>query len=97
RLVLPLASDPPPRGTALTIGVRPEHFGRAGRGDADITVEADVAEHLGATSYVYANAGGEELVIERDPLERDAGTGRLTVSISAARAYAFDAAGRRLR
>src|SRR5690606_35450834 len=37
RLVLPLASEPPPRGTMLTIGVRPEHFGRAGQGDADIT------------------------------------------------------------
>ena len=56
-----------------------------------------VAEHLGSTSYVYAGITGEELVIERDPARHDTGNGSLTVSVSAARAHAFDAAGNRLR
>ena len=44
-------------------GVRPEHFRRAGEGDCDLVVAVDVAEHLGSTSYVYANTKvGEQLV-----------------------------------
>jgi lactose/L-arabinose transport system ATP-binding protein len=55
-----------------------------------------VVEHLGATSYVYANSKGEQLVIEHE--EGPAGFGdRLEVSIPGARTYLFDAAGMRLR
>jgi lactose/L-arabinose transport system ATP-binding protein len=98
RLVMPLNGAPPEKGTALTLGVRPEHFGGAGQGDCDITVAVDVAEHLGSTSFAFANtAKGEELVIERDPALHDLGDDSLTVSISAARAYVFDASGKRLR
>ena len=42
-------------GDRLVVGVRPEHFVAAGQGDCDLTVAVDVAEHLGSTSYVYAN------------------------------------------
>jgi len=98
RMVLPLKGLLPDKGTPVAVGVRPEHFGRAGEGDCDITVRVDVAEHLGSTSFAYANTGtGEQLVIERDPAFYQPGTDQLTVSISAARAYAFDASGKRLR
>ncbi len=97
RLALPLSGPAPSKGETITVGVRPEHFGDAGRGDADVTVAVDVAEHLGSTSYVYAGITGEELVIERDPAKRDTSNGNLTVSIAAARAYAFDSQGNRLR
>src|SRR5690606_38532362 len=33
RLVLPLFGPAPAKGTAITLGVRPEHFGDAGTGD----------------------------------------------------------------
>jgi ABC-type sugar transport system ATPase subunit len=57
----------------VTLGIRPEHFADAGKGDADLTVTIDVAEHLGNTSYIYATtAGGEQLIIER-PESRTAG------------------------
>jgi lactose/L-arabinose transport system ATP-binding protein len=97
RLRLPLTTASPPKGARVTAGVRPEHFGKAGAGDADITVAVDVAEHLGATSYVYANMSGEELVIERDPREEVVASGPLTVSLAASRTLVFDEAGRRLR
>jgi lactose/L-arabinose transport system ATP-binding protein len=85
-------------GDPLVIGVRPEHFLPAGLGDCDLTVAVDVAEHLGSTSYVYANTkGGEQLVIERDESRAEIGRDRLTVSIPAARAYVFDARGARLK
>jgi lactose/L-arabinose transport system ATP-binding protein len=97
RITLPLAA-PPAIGSDVTLGVRPEHFGLGGAGDADLAVDVDVAEHLGATSYLYANTStGEQLIIEREELRNELGTQNLTVSISAASSYLFDSAGQRLR
>jgi lactose/L-arabinose transport system ATP-binding protein len=84
-------------GDPVTLGVRAEHFGLAGGGNVDITLDVDVAEHLGSTSYVYANASGESLVIEREESRHEASNERITVSISAAKAYLFDSKGLRLR
>jgi len=97
RLAVPLHDPFITSGTLVTLGIRPEHFGEAGQGEADLTVAVDVAEHLGNTSYIYANFGGEQLIIEQ-PESRSLGkTERLTVSLSAARTFLFDAAGKRLR
>jgi lactose/L-arabinose transport system ATP-binding protein len=94
----PLSGPLPAVGAAVVLGVRPEHFGLAGRGDSDITVKVDVAEHLGSTSYVYANAGGgEELVIEREESRHEASLDQMTVSLRATHSYLFDSAGLRLR
>jgi len=95
RLTLPVAGGSV--GEAVTVGVRAEHFGLAGAGNADISLDVDVAEHLGSTSYVYANAGGEALVIEREESRHEDKNERITVSISADKAYLFDSAGHRLR
>jgi lactose/L-arabinose transport system ATP-binding protein len=98
RLKKPLSGPLPATGAGLTLGVRPEHFAEAGQGDCDITVKVDVAEHLGSTSYVYANTGGaEEMVIERPESRHEANSDRLSVSIRAAKALLFDASGARLR
>ncbi|MHA6731179.1 ABC transporter ATP-binding protein [Devosia sp. A369] len=95
RITLPIAAGSV--GDKVTLGVRAEHFGEAGAGAADITLDVDVAEHLGSTSYVYANSGGEQLVIEREDSRHEIGSERLTVSISPERAFLFDSAGLRLR
>ncbi|AYM07237.1 ABC transporter ATP-binding protein [Agrobacterium tumefaciens] len=108
-VMLSLDSDPAVRltlptkarlndGARVSLGIRPEHFSDAGQGDADLTVHVDVAEHLGNTSYVYARTeGGEQLIIER-PESRDVGNrDRLTVGLSARRAFLFDSKGERLR
>ena len=77
--------------------MRPEHFFDAGQGDCDLTVKVDVAEHLGSVSYVYAKAGKEELVIEREASRHRADGDRITVSIKADRSLLFDSAGARIR
>jgi lactose/L-arabinose transport system ATP-binding protein len=88
----------PAVGETVMLGVRPEHFGSAGAGECDIAVKVDVAEHLGSTSYIYANAdSGEELIIEREESRREADLDRMTVSLQAAHSYLFDGAGQRLR
>ncbi|WCK05328.1 ABC transporter ATP-binding protein [Agrobacterium tumefaciens] len=97
RLTVPV-KDRLNEGAKVSLGIRPEHFADAGGGDADLTVHVDVAEHLGNTSYVYARAqGGEQLIIER-PESRDVGNrDRLTVGLSARKAFLFDSKGERLR
>ncbi|MBN8934474.1 ABC transporter ATP-binding protein [Agrobacterium pusense] len=97
RLTLPI-KERVNEGARVTLGIRPEHFADAGGGDADLSVHVDVAEHLGNTSYVYARTeGGEQLIIER-PESRDVGNrDRLTVGLSARRAFLFDSKGERLR
>jgi len=97
RLTLPI-KEGVNEGAKVSLGIRPEHFADAAGGDADLTVHVDVAEHLGNTSYVYARTeGGEQLIIER-PESRDVGNrDRLTVGLSARRAFLFDSKGDRLR
>ena len=95
RLTLPIASGAV--GDKVVVGVRAEHFGASGAGATDVVLKVDVAEHLGSTSYVYANAGGELVVVEREESRHELGQSTITVSIDAKRAYLFDSAGQRLR
>ncbi len=97
RLRKPLSDTPPAVGSDVVLGVRPEHFFDAGEGDCDIAIKADVAEHLGSVSYVYAKAGKEELIIEREASRHRANGDHLTVSIKADRSLLFDSAGARIR
>ena len=98
RLSLPITATGVEIGEHVTIGIRPEHFLEAGRGDADLTVDVDVAEHLGNTSYIYANvAGGEQIVIEREESRNTGNQDKLTVALSATKTFLFDSAGNRLR
>ena len=95
RLTLPVSGGT--MGEQVTLGVRAEHFGEARTGNTDIELDIDVAEHLGSTSYIYANAGGEALVIEREESRHENGRERIAVSISADKAYLFDSKGHRIR
>jgi len=94
RLTLPVTGAE--QGQDVTLGVRPEHFGPAGAGGADLVLDIDVAEHLGSTSFVYARAAGEPLIIEREE-SRNGDETRITVSIDPAKAYLFDKQGQRIR
>jgi lactose/L-arabinose transport system ATP-binding protein len=95
RLTQPLTGQAPEPGSRVVVGVRPEHFGDAGKGDADLSVKVDIVEHLGGTSFVYASTtAGGELVIQRDA-DQFVDAAEMTVSIR--RSYLFDENGMRLR
>ena len=95
-LTLPIERQLLP-GTKVAVGIRPEHFAPAGAGDCDLSLTLDAAEHLGVTSYLYANTKSGEPVVAQ-AAARGAGAGdRVAVSIPAARTYAFDEDGARLR
>ncbi|MER9726550.1 MULTISPECIES: sn-glycerol-3-phosphate ABC transporter ATP-binding protein UgpC [unclassified Mesorhizobium] len=95
RIMQPLTGAVPQTGAKVIVGVRPEHFGNGGEGEADLTVGIDVVEHLGGTSFIYARtAHGEDLVIQRDAAKVP-DTQEITVSIR--KSYLFDEDGQRLR
>ncbi|EYD78208.1 Maltose/maltodextrin transport ATP-binding protein MalK [Rubellimicrobium mesophilum DSM 19309] len=84
-------------GQKAVLGIRPEHFEAAGQGDCDLALVVDVAEHLGATSYLYANTkAGEPVVVQAGAARSAQAGGRVAVSIPAGRAYLFDPDGLRL-
>jgi lactose/L-arabinose transport system ATP-binding protein len=95
-LHMPLSGQKLSEGETVTVGVRPEHFGAPGEGGTDLTLDVDVAEHLGSTSYIYANTGGEQIIIEREE-SRSEDNNQVTVSIHADRAFLFDSNEQRLR
>ncbi|WP_196260837.1 ABC transporter ATP-binding protein [Pelagibacterium limicola] len=49
-----------PDGTRLVAGIRPEHFGP--NGSARLAVTAEIVEHLGGETFVYAGNGGREIL-----------------------------------
>jgi lactose/L-arabinose transport system ATP-binding protein len=50
-----------PDNTAVMVGIRPEHFRRAGDG-AWIEVTIELVEHLGGETYAYASGYGAEVL-----------------------------------
>jgi lactose/L-arabinose transport system ATP-binding protein len=98
RLTLPLISAEVKSGDEVSLGIRPEKFAGAGQGDADLTVEVDVAEHLGNTSYVYAHVSRDErIIIEREESRDATNKDSLTVGVAAADTFLFDHAGLRVK
>lgn len=64
-LTIPELANAIAPGTAIRIGIRPEHMGSS-VGEAQLTLAVDVIEHLGGTSFVYAQGpSGEEVIIEQ--------------------------------
>ncbi|MCI0435431.1 MAG: sn-glycerol-3-phosphate ABC transporter ATP-binding protein UgpC [Gemmatimonadetes bacterium] len=49
---------PPPAGDEVVLGIRPEHLVPAGADFADLTVQVDVVEPIGAETLVYGPAAG---------------------------------------
>ncbi|RUW62954.1 sn-glycerol-3-phosphate ABC transporter ATP-binding protein UgpC [Mesorhizobium sp. M7A.F.Ca.US.008.03.1.1] len=95
RITQPLTGAMPEVGSKVIVGVRPEHFGSAGEGGADLVVGIDVIEHLGGTSFLYTRtANGDDVVIQRDAAKVP-DTSEITVSIR--KSYLFDEKGLRLR
>jgi len=97
-VTLPLTGQLPQLGESVTVGVRPEHFAEAGQGLGDLALTIDVAEHLGSTSYIYANTGGgEQVIVERDDVRDAAARKTITVAVPKDHTLLFDADGHRLR
>lgn len=87
----------PQSGTGFKLGVRPEHF--KGQAEVMLSLEIDVAEHLGGTSFLYAHgAGGDESVVLEAKQGRDARPqAEISLGFDCDSAFLFGADGLRLR
>ncbi len=96
-IALPAARQLDP-GAPAVLGIRPEHFVDAGQGDCDLSIPIDVAEHLGATSYLYANTKtGEPVVVQRGAGQPGHAGEQAAVAIPATKALLFAPDGARIR
>jgi lactose/L-arabinose transport system ATP-binding protein len=95
-ITLPIAGDTVAVGDTCQLGIRPEHLSRTE--GTMLTLNVDVAEHLGGESYLYAaSAQGESLTIETRA-GRDASHGSaFEIGIPADSAFLFDADEKRVR
>ncbi|GFE62960.1 ABC transporter ATP-binding protein [Litoreibacter roseus] len=85
---LKLNVTPPPEGTAVTLGLRPEHLIVDPAGD---THRIDLTEALGGVSYDYLmSATGERIVVEERGDERAVEGATVGLTIDPDRAMLFD-------
>ncbi|MBV6658707.1 MAG: sn-glycerol-3-phosphate ABC transporter ATP-binding protein UgpC [Devosiaceae bacterium] len=83
-------------GDGCKVGIRPEHLSR--EAGTMLTLNVDVAEHLGGESYIYAaSAAGETLTIETDEGRQARSGADFTIGVPPERAYLFTADGKRVR
>jgi lactose/L-arabinose transport system ATP-binding protein len=89
----PVAVSP---GTAVTVGIRPEHFDPTGSASLDTAVE--IIEHLGGETYAYARGAGTNLLTIATDNNRTLKTGdRYEAKFNPASLLVFGKDGKRLR
>ena len=80
----------PPRGAAVTVGLRPNHMTIDPDGDSHAV---DLTESLGGVSYVYLNAAnGDRLVVEAREDQPVPSGARVGIAFDPGHAYFFDGA-----
>jgi len=79
-------------GDAVTLGVRPEHLGLAGKGDA-VSATVTFVETLGHATYAYLTAGETPLTVLLPGDVRPAVGEALKLRVPAGEAHLFDAGG----
>lgn len=63
-ITLPRANGATPAGTAVKLGIRPEHIGIVEAGAGDVTLSVTITEQLGGESYLHGTlASGEALSV----------------------------------
>ncbi len=82
-------------GGKVEIGIRPEHVQLCDPSDAGATLQgtASVVEHLGNTTFVYADTASGQMIVEAEGGRQIAPGTALGLRIDGARAHLFDDAG----
>jgi len=81
-------------GDRVKLGIRPEHVQEDAQGDLVIGVDVDVVEHLGGSTFVYANYAGQEgLTLQVGGLSEMCAGDRRKISFDRSFCHLFDAAG----
>jgi lactose/L-arabinose transport system ATP-binding protein len=103
-LPLPLKRDRPEAGSAVTVGIRPEHLrlacpASAPMGDSALPLSVEAIERLGSTNFVYGRTdGGATVVLENRDSARPVSEGdRVHAHLQALDMRLFAPDGTRLR
>ncbi len=91
-------SDLPVQGSAVIVGIRPEHFDTNSKVQAELSI--DVIENLGGVSYAYSTVEGDDMpvIVEWRGKQRPLTGGIVQVGIDPASTLLFNAeTGLRLR
>jgi lactose/L-arabinose transport system ATP-binding protein len=95
-ITLDIKGDDVSLGDACQLGIRPEHMS-VEKGTM-LTLNVDVAEHLGSDSYIYAgSSAGETLTIETNAGRNARHGAEFKVGIPANKAYLFTTDDKRVR
>ena len=91
-LAVPAPPTPPPAGTEVTLGIRPEHLQLVP--DGALSGRVDVVEHLGVETLLYVRtAAGTTLTARTDDLSRVRVGETVALDLRPGRASLFDATG----
>lgn len=83
-------------GDKVQVGIRPEHLSTTGT--VRLALTTDVVEHMGGESYVYAhNSHGTRLILKMPDAREIRSRQPMQACFDPARAYLFDAEGKRMR
>ncbi|HEV7308445.1 sn-glycerol-3-phosphate ABC transporter ATP-binding protein UgpC [Ensifer sp.] len=94
--VIPISVKAAVPGSAVTVGIRPEHFGETGSASLELTI--DMLEHLGGETFAYARHGDGELIVIETKNGRGLKSGdSIAARFDPAAVLLFDTDGRRLR
>ena len=95
---MPLTGSLPEPGMPVTLGIRPEHLEFGDKAGASLNPKADVIEHLGGLSYIYAESeSGEPIVVEEKGYSSAKPGENVQISIPPERAFLFSENGARMR
>ena len=85
----------PVAGSALTLGVRPEHIELGGKGTGGVKGEVRVAEYLGSETMFYVSlADGSEISVKAGGLAAEKAGDTLVMNLPVAACHLFDEAGK---
>ena len=97
-LALPRAATNLAPGSALTLGIRPEHVALTSEG-GDLALTVDLVEQLGGETFVYASVPDApegrlpQITLRQDGQTRLARGDTISIGFDAARIHLFDASG----
>ena len=94
----PAVSQPLPAGTAVTLGIRPEHLDSVDANAVRFPVKVELVENLGGTSIIHSRTGsGEQILIEQRGHERARLEESIEASFNPEDALIFAEDGQRIR
>jgi multiple sugar transport system ATP-binding protein len=95
KTTIAVSGSPPPVGSKLTLGVRPEHIELGGKGAGSVKGVVRAAEYLGSETMFYATlADGSDISVKAGGLAAEKAGDTLNLALPPQACHLFDGAGK---